>query len=354
MAELACLMELVEPGRADPRLPVGVPDFASHKITVPPYLKPPHWRYKTVEVDARFRLPSHGVIIGLEYDGAYHHSNELRDRSRHEAEKSTVLKQAGALDVMVHVRVGNLHALQAPHAISVPVPERSAVHKRACAIAAAIGSRYPGSIPALAEYQASGHERGQAQATAYILATWGQLRPPRSKPARITPPKQRELKATDPHRDSLLVPIGAPYRNPDRRGESLRDYRCACGTEPVTAVQAQVTSGNTRSCGCLRDQAKRQMRPAVPQVETQAAREWVRQHEIPLNGNGRLSDQVIASYRLAKAGHTELIGPDGLLDEKHVREWAAVTGRPMAARGRVPSGLWLDFAEYLLAQQEPE
>lgn len=87
----------MEPDRPDLRLPDEIPNFASNKITIPLHLKPSHWRCKAVEVDARFRLPSHGVIIGLEYDGAYHHSSELRNRSEHEAEKSTILKQAGAL-----------------------------------------------------------------------------------------------------------------------------------------------------------------------------------------------------------------------------------------------------------------
>jgi hypothetical protein len=58
VAELAWLMDLVAPDRPDPRLPVGVPNFASHKITIPPRFKPAHWRYKDVEVDARFLASS--------------------------------------------------------------------------------------------------------------------------------------------------------------------------------------------------------------------------------------------------------------------------------------------------------
>jgi hypothetical protein len=344
VAELACLMELIEPDRPDPRLPHGVPNFASHKVTIPAHLKPPHWRYKDVEVDARFFLPSHRVVIGLEYDGAYHHSSKVRDRSTHEAEKSTILKKAGAAAVVVHVRVGNLVAIEAPYAITVPVPERSTVHERAIAVAAAVEARYPGSIPELAGYQASGQVRGQAQAHAYIIATWGELRPPRAKPQRTTPRKQRPLKATAPHPDSLLVPIGDPYRNLGRPAEIRRDYRCACGTERAL-VQAQVTSGNTRSCGCLREQANRQRQPAVSRAETQAAREWSRQAGITLGDSGRLPGRVIASYRLQQAGRTDVLGADGLLDEKHVREWARDKDRPLGARNRLPSDLWLDFTK---------
>lgn len=351
VAELAWLMDLVDPAKPDPRLPTGVPNFASHKITIPSRFKPAHWRYKDVEVDARFRLPKHRIIVGLEYDGVFHHSNDLRERTGHEAEKSRVLKEAGIVDVVVHVRVGTLPPLQAPHALTVPVPERANPYRQACAVAAAIEARYPGSIPELGEYLASGQARGQAQANAYILATWGQLRPPRPRPQRSAAPRQRQLRATDPHPDSLLTPIGSPYRNPERLTEIVRKYRCACPAHTeVTAVQAQVTSGNTRSCGCLQDQSKRRKRRAVSRVETQAAREWARQVGMQIGGNGRLPDRIIASHRLHQAGRLEMLSSDGLLEEERVREWAHANSRPMAARGRVPGNLWLDFVEDYLAQ----
>jgi Probable Zinc-ribbon domain len=107
VAELAWLMDLVDPGRPDPRLPEGVSNFASHKVTIPSPSKPAHWRYKDVELDVRFRLPSHRTILGMEYDGAYHHSNNLRERSAHEAEKSRVLAEAGVAAIVIHVRVGS-------------------------------------------------------------------------------------------------------------------------------------------------------------------------------------------------------------------------------------------------------
>jgi hypothetical protein len=346
-------MDLVDPGRPDPRLPEGVPNFASHKITIPSPLKPAHWRYKDVELDARFRLPSHRIILGLEYDGVYHHSNELRERSAHEAEKSRVLEEAGVVAIVIHVRVGNLPPLQTPHALTVSVPERSTPYEQACAVAAATEARYPGSIPKLAQYLGDGQPRAQAQADAYILATWGQLRPPRPKLQRTAPPRQRQLRATDPHPGSLLTPIGNPYRNPERPTEILRDYRCVCGTvATVTAVQAQVTSGNTRSCGCLQDQTRRQKRRSISRAETQAAREWGRQSGMEIGSNGRLPDRIIASYRLSQAGHARILGDDGLLEEKHVREWAQANSRPLAARGKVPSGQWIDFVADYLAQHE--
>jgi hypothetical protein len=353
VAELACLMHLVDLDRPDPRLPEGVPNFAPHKITISARFKPAHWRYKDVEVDARFRLPAHNIIVGLEYDGAYHHSTGLRERNTHEAEKSKALNEAGEVDTVVHLRVGALPPLHAPHALTVSVPEGSDPYRQACAVAEAIEARYPGSIPELPEYLFSGRARGQAQANAYIVTVWGQLSAPRPKPRRSTPARQRLLKATGPHPGSLLAPIGDPYRNPERPAEILRDYQCACGsTGKVIAVQSQVTSGNTRSCGCLQDQAKRQKRPVISRAETQAAREWARKNNMETGGSGRLPDRVIASHRLHQAGHAEGLGTDGFLEEERVRDWAQASNRPLAARGRLPSSLWLDFVEDYLTQHK--
>lgn len=353
VAELAWLMDLVDPGRPDPRLPEGVSNFASHKITIPLTFKPAHWRYRDVELDARFCLRSHCITLGMEYDGVYHHSGKLRERSAQEAEKSRVLVEAGMVAIVVHVRVGALPPVQGPNALTVSVAEKSTPYQQACAVATAIEARYPGSIPKLAEYLAGGQPRGQDQADAYIRATWGQLRPPRPKPQRTAPPRQRQLRATDPHRGSLLTPIGNPYRNPERPAEILRDYSCACGNpESVTAVQAQVTSGNTRSCGCLQDQTRRQKRPAISRAETQSAREWAHQNGIEIGSNGRLPDRIVASYRLSQVDHASILGDDKLLEEKHVREWARANNRPLAARDRVPSGQWIEFADDYLAQLE--
>jgi hypothetical protein len=120
----------------------------------------------------------------------------------------------------------------------------------------------------------------------------------------------------------------------------------------VTTVQAQVTSGNTRSCGCLQDQARRQKRQDISRAETQAAREWARWNGMETGSSGRLPDRIIASYRLHQADHPEILSADGLLEEKGVQEWAHANALPLAARGRVPSNLWLDFAEDYLAQHE--
>ena len=270
----------------------------------------------------------------------------MRNRGEYDAAKSKIVVEAGAATLIVHVRVGNLPPLQHPGALTVAVPESSTPYQRACAVAAAISGRYPGSIPKMAGYLAGGRARGQAQAEAYINTAWGQLRPPRLKPRRSTPPQPRRLRATDPSPGSLLTPDGDPYRNLERPAEILRKYHCACGNpETVIAVQAQVSSGNTRSCGCLQHQARHQKRPSVPRAETQAAREWAQRNGIETGSNGRLPDRVIASYRLSQAGRPELLGADELLLEQSVQQWAQAAGRPLNARGRVPGSLWLEFAE---------
>lgn len=107
VAELAGLIPLVPPGPTDPRLPDDLPDFSSHQLVVPPQHKPDHWRYKAVEVDAVFQLAV-GIRIGVEYDGAFHHSIKRRDRRQYESEKGQVLVAADLLDLLVHVRLGDL------------------------------------------------------------------------------------------------------------------------------------------------------------------------------------------------------------------------------------------------------
>jgi len=344
VAELAGLIDLVPPVSRDPRLPVGAPDLASHRFTVPPEHKPAHWRYKDVEVDAVFHLP-HGVRVGLEYDGAFHHSARQRDRRQYENDKSRVLVGAGLLDLLIHVRIGDLPEMEAPHALVVAVPEGATAYQQASAVALVLSARFPEAVPGLDAYLAGGTARHQAAADAYITAVWGELRPPRRRPKKAGPPKPRRLSPTAPHADSLLSPVSGPYRNPENPDEIVRDYRCGCGNPEIfTAVQSQVTSGNTRSCGCLATQARRRQRSALSGPETQAVRAWAQQQGISIGRSGRIPDRVTASYRLDQAGRDDLLGPDGLLDEARVREWAVSAGRQLGARGRVTGELWLDYS----------
>lgn len=235
VAELAGLIDLVPPESRDPRLPDGVPDFASQLLTVPPDHKPAHWRYKDVEVDAVFHLP-HGVSVGLKYDGAFHHSARQRDRRRYENKKSRVLVEAGLLDLLIHVRIGDLPEMEAPHVLVVAVPERATAYQQASAVASVLSARYPGAVPGLDAYLYGGTARHQAAADAYVIAVWGELRPPRRKATKAGPPTPRRLSPTAPPVDSLQSPLSEPYRNPENPDEIVRDHRCNCGNPEIFAV----------------------------------------------------------------------------------------------------------------------
>lgn len=352
VAELATLMDLVLPQRTDPRLAPGTPNYASHHFTVPAQLRPKHWRYKDVEVDAVLRSKQHGLTIGVEYDGAFHHSLKRRDRVSFEEEKSCVLVEAGFVDLVVNVRIGALPELDSPHAMTVPLPERSSAHEQASAVAAAIEARFPGSVPRLETYTAHRRPRAQDSAEAYIAAVWGISRPLSPKPLRAAP-KPRLLRATQPHPDSLLTPTGPPHRNPERPTEIIRDYRCQCGA-PVTKVQSQVTSGNTRSCGCLQQQDRHRRRTPLSAAETQAIRNWARECNVPLGSSGRIPDHVTASWQLVRAGLLGLLGPDHVLKEERVLRWAGDAGQPLGARGRITGKLWLEYAAEALRQTGDE
>jgi len=344
VAELAGLMMLIPRQPRDPRLPDGATDFASRKITIPSALKPQHWRYKAVEVDAIFRLPSVAKVVGVEYDGAFHHSSKLRDRSTYESEKSQVLVKAGELDVLVHLRLGDLPSVDSAHAIVVVVPERATAFEAALAVALAVEERFPASIPGLAAYRAAGSAQYQGAADDYIMATWGELRPPRRRPERSAERKPRRLRATEPHSGSRLTPVGEPYRNPEDSTQVLRNYRCSCGNSNlIPLVQSAVTSGNTRSCGCLQTAAKAKPRPVIDRDETRSARAWARERGHKVGDNGRVPERIIASYRLHQAGMQDELSEDGLIETRRVEQWARSTGRSLGAKGRLTAGVWLDY-----------
>ena len=341
-AELSGLLELLLPDRPDSRLPYGIPDFGSHKIRVPADLKPADWRYGRLEIDACFRHPK--CLIALEYDGAFHHSDARRDRVAFETAKDRVLAELGYQPI--RLRVGDLPELCSP-AIICQVPERASEFEAACAVLTALEARHPGSIKGARDYIAAGIPRCQAVADGYIMAVWGELRPRRRRnKSGDTAPKIRALRATDPSPGSLLAPTGLPYRNSEPGGATLRDYHCRCGGMLFGAVQAQVTSGNTRSCGCLARAAQKRARIPIDRVETAAAREWAASRGIPVGQNGRVPARIIASYRLRSAGKADQLEAPGLLGETQVRQWVKQTGLvPLLAKDRISEEAWLKYAE---------
>ncbi|MET9615406.1 zinc-ribbon domain-containing protein [Kitasatospora indigofera] len=351
VAELAELFDVAPARRPDLRLPDGVRDFASHHLAVPPAFKPAHWRYQDVEVDAILHLPGSQVVVGIEYDGSYHHSATVREGAgrRDEREKSDALADAGLLDLVVHVRVGDLEPLEGEHLLSVGVPEQSSPFEQASAVARALRGRYAAQWPHLVEYVAGGVAVGQAHADAYITAVWGQLAPPRAKRPKAEP-KARVLTATAPHADSWLTPVSEPYRRPGKPREIVRDYRCSCDSgEIVTAVQSQVTYGTSTSCGCRKEQVSHRKRPVISREETQTVRAWAAGLGHEIAAMGRVADRYTASFRLDSAGRCDLLGEDGLLTEAQVAGWARQEGRSVGVRNRVTSGVWLDYAHHHLS-----
>ena len=347
-AELAELFELVQPDLRDAQLDPGVMDFASHHLQIPPALKPAHWRYQDVEVDMLLRLPTGGVVIGVEYDGAYHHSARLRTRHnrRDEGEKSEVLVAASLLSALVHVRIGQLDPVEGQHVLTVMLAEGSSPYHQACAVAALLEERFPGSCPGLDAYRNAGVPMGQRQAEAYIIAKWGELRRPR----RPRPKKERVLRAltaTAPYADSWLTPVGGPYRNPVKPREIVRDYECRCGNR-CTAVQSQVTYGTTTSCGCRTKEARQRPRTVISATEARTVRTWAKENGLTISENGRVPDRLVASHRLVNAGHHDRLGSDGLLDPALVQAWATAKEHPLGVRNRIPSGLWLLYASEIL------
>ena len=341
-AELAGLLDLVPPDRPDPRLPDGTPDFGSLKIDVSAALKPAGWRYGQLEIDACFCHPS--CRVAVEYDGAFHHSGTRRDRVPFETAKDRLLIELGYLPV--RLRLGDLPELDSP-AIVLPLPERAPPYDAAVAVIAALEARFPGTINGAAGYLAGGTARQQDIAESYIRVVWGEPCPRRTSARAAghgTAPRKRTLRATDPHTDSLLTPVGDPYRNPEPGGPTLRDYHCRCGRLLEGAVQSQVTSGNTRSCGCLARNARRRSRTAIKRADTAAARQWAQQRGLSVSKNGRAPAKIVASYLLHAAGLSGHFDAHGLLDETRVRAWAELKGVPLLARGRLPEQAWLGYA----------
>ncbi|MDR8414628.1 zinc-ribbon domain-containing protein [Nonomuraea sp. 3-1Str] len=341
-AELAGLLRLVPPDRPDPRLPVGVPDFGSHRIAVPTHLRPAEFRNAKIEVDAIFAFDCH--LIGLEYDGAFHHSGQRRDRLAFTRQKDFVLQQLGYL--VVHVRLGKVPQLDSPQAIIVALDERASAHGAASAVARALEARLGRAVPRLHQYIRDGRATSADLAEQFITCVWGVKRPRAgTRKPEGTPRKQRQLRATPPTDDSLLTPASLPYRSPDSQGSTLRDYRCRCGTTVIGLVQADVTRGNTRSCGCLARKSKTVRRSSIPRSLAQEARRWAVERGIRVSVNGPVSARLIASYLLAVADAQNIPRDEhGLVAEEWVQEWARREGSRLLARGRLPEQTWYAFA----------
>ncbi|WP_344917515.1 zinc-ribbon domain-containing protein [Streptosporangium oxazolinicum] len=341
-AELSGLLTLVQPDRSDPRLPDGLPNFGSHRIPIPAHLKPAEFRYGKIEVDAIFEFG--GYLIGLEYDGAFHHSGKRRDRLAFTALKDRILLQLGYLPV--HVRLGSVPELDSPGAVIVKLGERATAYEAATKVGQALVERLRRPVPGLTDYVRVGQAKSADLAERYIECVWGVKRPRASKrKPEGTPRKLRELRVTPPDAASWLRPAGPPYRSATRKGVTLRDYYCRCGNKAEALVQADVTRGNTRSCGCRAEGSKEVRHLQIPRAVTQEVRRWAAERDLNVPGNGRVSARLIASYLLCSADQKNLPRDEqGLVVEGAVREWALEEGIELLARDRLSEQIWYDFA----------
>jgi hypothetical protein len=106
-----------------------------------------------------------------------------------------------------------------------------------------------------------------------------------------------------------------------------------------------------KSCGrCSRADSRTAERGRTDREQTQAARHWARSHGIEVKTNGALDARVLASYQLDAAGLAAHLGPDKLIPQAVVKEWATEQLIRLNARDRIPRRVWLDYAAGLLEQ----
>jgi hypothetical protein len=300
-------------------------------------------RYNVVRVD----MWDEAIALAVEFDGWKTHGPVAwRDRTEYDRRKTQRLTAAGQTVIRVREDAEILH----PN--DVRVGSGWSAWKVALAVLKRIRQLGLHELPGLAEYEARGSEAAAADTEAALL---GLPYVPRRvvKPPRT--PKPRELKVLPPHPDSLLTPIGPPYKNPIPRRGALRDYECQCPDKnPVIgAVQIDVHRGNTKSCGCHALAVQSRKRSSQERPPAGLVRQWADKAGIDAGAGGAVSARVVASYQLDLAGRHELLGADNLIPESAVLQWLAESGRAKLSRDRMPSDTWLDYAEAKL-EQRPE
>ena len=303
-----------------------------------PLTPEPGQRYRGVRVD----MWDETIHLVIEFDGWKHHgSTGWRERAPDDLRKTQRLTGAG--ETVIRVRE-DLEPI-GPHDVVVGAGWNSwkvavAVHKRVEQL-----GLHP--LPGLADYLARGSEAAAADTERALL---GERYVPRKMPKVKKPPRaSKEIKATPPHADSRLTPAGPPYANPKPRAGALRDYDCSCGGKLMGASQADVSRGNTLSCGCIADEARRTARGHHDRSITRAARRWAGESGIPVNDEGPLQAQILASYKLAVAVPGVYADSAGLIPEDDVKAWMANSGVKSLSRGKTPSGAWHSYADYRIA-----
>lgn len=307
-------------------------------ILVPPL---PGERYNIVRVD----IWDETIALVVEFDGWKAHGPAAwRDRTEYDRRKTQHLIAAGQTVIRVREDADILHAND------IRVGSGWSAWKVALAVLKRIHQLGLHELPGLAEYAARGSEAAAADTEAALL---GLPYVPRRvvKPSRT--PKPRELKALPPHPDSLLTPIGPPYKNPIPRRGALRDYGCQCPnkTRVIGAVQVDVHRGNTKSCGCHALATKTRKHSGQGRPPANLVRQWASKAGIDAGAAGAVSARVVASYQLDLAGRRDLLSADNLVPESAALKWFNEAGKTKLSRDRMPSDGRLEYAEAMLKQQ---
>jgi hypothetical protein len=305
------------------------------ELEAPVLLEPtPSDRYSVARVDMR----DEATRLIVEFDGwKFHGPCAPRDRRDYDRRKTQRLHDAG--ETVIRVR----EDLDPIGPYDVVVGAGWSAWQVALTVLKRVAQLGLCPLPELAAYEGRGTAAAAATTEAALLGERYQPRTILKTKSKSKEP--RPLTATEPHPGSRLIPTGPPYANPRARVGALRDYECSCGRRLIGAVQADVARGNTLSCGCLATEIKRQTRGRSDRSLTQAARRWARSQGIDVPQNGALDARTLTTHRLVAAGVVGMLGPDGLIPEQSVREWALQRGIPPLARGRLSKGAWDEYAE---------
>jgi hypothetical protein len=299
----------------------------------------PGKRYRGVRVD----MWEEALQLVVEFDGWKTHGPESwRDRAGDDCLKTERLAAAGQTVIRVREDLDPV----GPH--DVVVGSGWSAWKVAAAVLLRVHQLGLHPLPGLASYLEHGTETAAADVEKALLGM--PFRPRRFRKVSKASAAPRQLKATEPYADSWLTPVGPPYPNPKKRAGSLRDYQCRCNTVVTGLPQAEVTRGNTKSCGCRQDASRAVPRGRVDRELTQAARQWARKAGIEVKANGALDARVLASYQLHAVDMARFLGDDSLIPEGVVRGWADDEEIALGARGRLPRHTWLGYAASVLAQ----
>jgi hypothetical protein len=311
------------------------------ELEAPILLDPaPGVRYRGTRVD----MWEEALHLVVEFDGWKTHGPAgWRDRTAQDLAKTQRLQTAGERVIRVREDLDPLGA----HDVAVGSGWNA--WKVALAVLRRVKELGIAPLEQLDAYAARGTEAAAADTARALL---GERYQPRAFPKKEKPAAEpRQNIATEPHPDSWLTPTGAPYPNPTYRAGALRDYQCRCGNRVIGAVQADVTRGNKKSCGCLGRESRTMPRGRTDRELTQAARHWAAGEGIVVSSNGALEARVLASYQLHAASLGSVLGPDHLIVEETVRVWAAQQQVQLRARGRLPSSAWKQYAAFRIREQ---